>query len=1161
VTTTAPRVAPPDQDAPLLRESGRVVLGGNELIVKGALEAGVSLITGYPGSPVAEVFLVCEQHADHLAELGVEAILANNEAQSAAMLNGARQVPGARSMTVFKSVGAYVALDGLAIANAAAAAADAAAVVVVGDDPLNSSTQVGADSRVTMSAGRIPVIEPASFQEVKDFVRLAFDLSARSGLVVAVMVTTPQADGTAVVDVAPNRAPAVGSLHPATIDTRAIRVEDAVSLPPYTTTLEDDLLHRRIPALHAAAAAAGLSRVEGPVGRRHAFGFVTAGAAYALLRESLHALGLDDEVPVLRLGLTWPIDPEPVRAFAEGVDQIVVFEERAPHLEGQVRTALEGRGRPVWGKAFPSGQGVPDGQGLELDTALAALARLVAGSPGAFPAAPVEQAREALAVRERPKVKARGTLPLAQRTPTFCAGCPHRGTSNPMSEIRARLRDPEYMRRVHGREPVDVIAHGGIGCYSMNYLPPFSEMHNLSAMGLGGATGAGAAPLVTNKHYTLVGDGTFFHGEMSTIANAIKQDQDILYVILDNKNTAMTGHQGTPASSTDLMGRPQRPLEIEAIVRAMAPRFFARANPDDRDAYMELLERAMLMDGTRIVIADKECAITSGRRLRRERQAVVRERGFLPEVTRYNIVEEACENCRACTTGTGCPGLAVVDTPLGEKIGIDGEVCVDDGYCARIKACPSFELVTVHRSKAPAAPAAADGAAPLDPVLPSVGPEGYAVYMAGVGGMGIGVASRILTEAAAAAFPEVDTYHKKGLAQRGGGVFCDMVMHDGHRIRSPLIADGGADLVLGLEAIEGLRAMQKASPERTAAVVNTAARPTTTILMGADRAPDALVDRARQSVRPDGLLAVDFASACEEALGDRIYANVALLGAAFQQGWLPIPREAFEAAIRSVAGRRAEANLQAFTLGRRLAAEGLAPAPAPEALDDLVAREGGWIRKRAERRAYEAAMARAAAIGLDEEVRRMLAVRAPEVIAWGGTGYLERYMDLVERVAAARPGLAGHAVHNLHRTMCIKDEVFVAHLLTSERKYARDRERFGVDRSRGDRISYVHLNRPAVDVLGRHIEFDMKARDWMLKLARRARFSRRLLPAWHRRERAFREWYEREVLPAVVEGRLSGPAAEEAIRLPERVTGYREIRYPKDEAARARFRELTGAAA
>ncbi len=1150
-TQTLPSPTATQSDAPgVLRERGRAVLAGNELIVKGALEAGVSLITGYPGSPVAEVFLICEEHAETLGELGVEAILANNEAQSAAMLNGARQVPGARSMTVFKSVGAYVALDALAIANSAQAATGAAAVVVVGDDTMSSSTQVGADSRITMSAGRIPVLEPATSQEVKDLIRLAFDLSAESGLIVAVMVTTTQADATAVVELAPNLSPQVGTHHRATLDTLAIRPERAVSLPPFTGMLEDDLLHRRIPALHAAVAARGLSRVENAHRTRSTFGIVTAGAAYAVLHHALHELGLDGELPILRLALTWPIQREPVREFADGVDEIVVFEERAPFLEDQVRTALEGRRQSVWGKRLPGDVvGTPDGPGMEPEAAVLALARLVTARPEAFPDEAVRRAHAALART------AQAPPAVVARTPTFCAGCPHRGTSNPMTLIRERLRDADYMRRVHGREPVDVIAHGGIGCYSINYLPPFNEMNTLSAMGLGGATGAGAAPLVTNKHYTLVGDGTFFHGEMSTIANAIKQNQDILYVILDNKNTAMTGHQGTPASQTDLMGRPQNALVIEDIVRAMSPGFLARSNPDDRDAHMALLERAMLMDGTRIVIADKECAITSNRRLRGERAKVVRETGYLPTITRYNVAEEVCENCRECAKGTGCPGLAVVDTAFGQKIAIDGEVCVDDGYCARIKACPSFELVTVSRSAAPAAVAATDAPPPPDPQVTQAGPDGWSVYMGGVGGLGIGVVSRVLTEAAASAFPEVDTYHKKGLAQRGGGVFCDMVMHDGARVRSALIPDGEADLVLGLEAIEGVRALAKASPERTVAVLNTAVRPTTTVLMGTASAPDDVVAMARERVRPGGLLALDFATACEEELGDRIYANIAMLGAAWQRGWLPMAGTAVEDAIRSVTGRRATANLDAFALGRRLAIQ--APgAKAPMSTDAVVAQEAKWIRSDATRDAFLELIDRSRSIGLDDELVGMLAPRLPEFLAWGGRGYATRYLDLVACVHAKAPEHTAAAIHNLHRTMCIKDEVFVAHQLTTEKKYARDRARFGIDPARGDRLSYVHLNRPAFAILGKEIEFDMKTRDWMLRLVRRAGFLRRLMPAWHTRERAFRDWYESDVLGAVCAGRLDRDAADEALRLPEHVTGFRQIRYPKEDAARARFAEL-----
>src|SRR5581483_8591677 len=197
--------------------------------------------------------------------------------------------------------------------------------------------------------------------------------------------------------------------------------------------------------------------------------------------------------------------------------------------------------------------------------------------------------------------------------------------------------------------------------------------------------------------------------------------------------------------------------------------------------------------------------------------------------TRYNVVEEACENCRECTKGTGCPGLAIVDTPLGEKVGIDGDVCVDDGYCARIKACPSFEQVTIRRRAAPAR-TEAPAARPLPRPRLQV-PDVFRARVAGVGGMGVGVVARVLTEAANRAFPAVEGYQKKGLAQRGGAVHADLVAHDGRMTRPGVIARGEMDLVLGLDLIEGLRALDLADRERTVAVLDTSARPTTTQLM------------------------------------------------------------------------------------------------------------------------------------------------------------------------------------------------------------------------------------------------------------------------------------------------------------------------------------------
>src|SRR5262249_39133614 len=273
-----------------------------------------------------------------------------------------------------------------------------------------------------------------------------------------------------------------------------------------------------------------------------------------------------------------------------------------------------------------------------------------------------------------------------------------------------------------------------------------------------------------------------------------------------------------------------------------------------------------------------------------------------------------------------------------------------------------------------------------------------------------------------------------------------------------------------------------------------------------------------------------------------------------QRGWLPVGRAALEEAVREVTGRQAEANLRAFTLGRAMAYREAAPAPESDA-DALLVPGGARLPPRL-RRHFPAAVERARGMGLGEAALRMLAPRLPEILVWGGPAYAERYLSAIERTGVAAPALIPVAIHNLHRTMAIKDEVFVAYQLTSAKKYARDRERYDVDPARGDRIAYVHLNRPAFDVLGMHLEWDMRSRDWMLRLARRARFLRRLLPAWHRRERAFRDWYEREVVGAVCDGRLTGTAAEEALGLPSTVTGFREVRYPKEDVAYARLHEL-----
>ncbi len=354
----------------LFESSGTVVLDGNEMLVKGALEAGVALITGYPGSPVASVFDIIERHQGAFREKGIKGVIANNENQSAAILHGAMSVPGVRALTIFKSVGAYVALDGLAITNATIAEAGSAAVCVSGDDPALSSTQVGADSRFTFQTAHIPVLEPATNQEIKDWIGLAFDLAERCQVLVGSIITTNQADGGGTVVLKENRYPVVNMNSRVEVDPRSIALHQRVAVPPNSAWLEKDLVTRRLPAFMDAVRECALNRIEPGEDRR--LGFVASGNAYNYVHHALHEMGLTAHFPLLKLGCTWPLDPHVVCDFARTVDSILVVEEKRGFLESQIkeqlRDAQQNEGLPlvpVWGKSLPEGRpGLPVEGGL-----------------------------------------------------------------------------------------------------------------------------------------------------------------------------------------------------------------------------------------------------------------------------------------------------------------------------------------------------------------------------------------------------------------------------------------------------------------------------------------------------------------------------------------------------------------------------------------------------------------------------------------------------------------------------------------------------------------------------------------------------------------------------------------------------------------------------
>ncbi len=772
-------------------------------------------------------------------------------------------------------------------------------------------------------------------------------------------------------------------------------------------------------------------------------------------------------------------------------------------------------------------------------------------------------------------------LALEARTPSYCAGCPHRGTSSVIMELRRRFRDADYMQRVHRRGTIDIVANGGIGCYSLNFLPPFRDMHNMPAMGLSGAAGLGAQAFSTNKHYVLCGDSTFFHSEITTLSNAIKCSQDILYIILDNKNTAMTGHQGTPASAYDVMGYKTIQQDIESVVRGLDARgglFIRRTDPSQRDAYMLLLEQAFLMDGVRVIIADRECGITFHKKKRAAVNARMRSFGFLRRETHINITPAVCENCRECTKATACPGLTIEDSPHGEKIGIDMSLCVYDKYCTRIKACPSFEQVIITRRRPPVEHAGADtlwtGDLP-DPAVPGIGtgsaPGVFSVFIPGVGGMGLGFVARLLTEAGAREGYRVNYYHQKGLAQRNGAVVSHVLFSTGDVNVSQRIPDGKADVVLGLDYLETVRGLAVASRSRTAIVCNTARTPTIKMLIGEDDFPRHLEERMLAVSREEAFFASDFFALSEEYFGNRLHANMMMLGTAWQMGLLPLRAATIEQVVAATV-RKAdrEKNLRAFRIGRRLAVQPDLSAiddapPAPAVHLDGLLRLAGFSGS-------TAAAVRNAVTGhfqtlrtCDDALLRDFARRYVDLVLHENQAAAGRWAVLVEDVHRREAAMAAGTdqactravVWNLYKVTAIKDEVWVAHLLTSREKLEADMRRYNVDPARGDRIRYLHINRPHFTILGMHLEWDMKTRNWMLAVMKRLKPLRRLLPGWHRREKAFRDWYRDEVVAAFVDGRITDHAtAVEALELPAACTGYRDVVYPKHEAAMARWEVL-----
>jgi indolepyruvate ferredoxin oxidoreductase len=1270
-------------DPRFLTESGREVFIGNELLVKGCLETegGVHLMTGYPGSPVAGFFDTIGDIAPLLKEKGIRAFQANNEALGSAAINGSQMLP-TRAIAAMKSVGVHVAADALALGNLAGAHPEGGAVIIMGDDPWCESTQVPADSRFICEHLRMPVVEPGTPQETKDWINASFKLSQAAGLYIGYIVTTTQADGGGTVECRKNQFPRLSTKQRVELETANIDL-GRVLLPPRTWQQELKIperfaktmeaarqlgINRIIPAsqnsitgVQPAREALGFGEHTLP-GTAHKLkatitpaplGFIVAGNAAPYVDHVLADIGLLGYFPILKMGMSYPTDVELVREFSHHCTQMIVVEERRSFLEKNIRdgffksfpteeaAALSAR---LFGKTFPDARpGIPEGRGLNpslLAQILIPLIKTTQEIPENLRNGRLSSELEILRKASKPKLEVI-TEKIVPRTPTFCPGCPHRDSSAALLELRENFKDSEYMRRVHQMAPVDLVAHGDTGCYTMLMFAPTEQlMHNYSGMGLGAGTGSGIDPFITNKQIVFMGDGTFFHSGQIAISNAVKANQDITFIILENKTTAMTGHQEHAGTELDVMGNRSYIQDIEQIVRSMAgtcPMTVEKLSPADRDHYKKVLERTILQKGVKVIIADKECGIVYHRRKSKEERKIAREHGgFMPHKTHMNITPEVCEGCLECTKATACPGLAAIDTDYGRKIDTDLTWCVNDGACERVrmgneygtnvKPCPSFEQITIYknRRKRYSLPKMDLDKLPEPTLVHDMGKLGAAwrVHMAGVGGMGIGIVGAILVRAGHKQGYRVIFSDKKGLAIRNGGVYSQIawisdqsangasrdtgvspvpvaqengnsqhltVLNRSHG-RDARVTDvvypttgtipyGRADLLLGIDILEAARAIDPreqfrvASPNRTAAVLNTHKQSTVYTLLGKhDFDPDKLQAEVFQHVRTEHSYAKNLSELCEQRLGSKQFVNIMMLGVAYQLGLIPVSASCIGWAIRDTIRRDQRKNIKAFNIGRKLALEPRALPKKPEPLTwqqlltnkTRIIRKSSW-RGQAMSEQFDKLVNGAMSVmpALSEESKYDLALRIYDLMQYQDGAYAKRYVDLVRKVynrdsAAHEYAATREAIWGIAKVMLIKDEPYVAYLLTRYEKKQRDIAKYAVDISNGDRVVYRHHTKPEFNILGRRIRMNITTTDWMLQIVRRMKWWRGL-PGWHTRETAFRDWYI-GLLDRI--DLSNAPAYQKALtvlKCVQDVSGYREVRYPKMDRARESVESLLSA--
>ncbi|MDM7458848.1 MAG: indolepyruvate ferredoxin oxidoreductase family protein [Paracoccus sp. (in: a-proteobacteria)] len=1063
------------------------------------------LVTGYRGSPLGGVDLAMMREMKRLDAAQVRFMPGLNEDLAATAIWGSQQAElrgegrydGVFALWYGKGPGVDRSGDVMRHANMAGSSRHGGVVMAMGDDHTGESSTVLHQSDWAMVDAYIPVLSPAGVQEILDYGLYGFALSRFAGVWTGLKTMKDTVEATAVVDGRPDRmrfvTPADFAMPEGGLN---IRLGDT------PIAQEARMIDYKRWAAEAFSRANRLDRrVWGKPGAK--IGFVAAGKNWLDLVHALSLLGID-ETEAERLGLTtykvgqtWPMDMKSIQEWSENLELIVCVEEKRKLIEVQLKEAIfdNRRGRRVHGWKH-------DRTGEELfPTRYALDPVMIAQKIGAIL---VEEGRGTEHIRaglaRLDSVRRADNAPeIAVRTPWFCSGCPHNSST----------RLPEGSR-----------AYAGIGChYMVQWMG--RETEGFTHMGGEGVNWVGEAPFSKRKHvFQNLGDGTYNHSGILAIRAALAAGTNITYKILYNDAVAMTGGQPNEGGLTaPQIARELQAMGVNPVVvvhdekENVDPAQFPKGLRFEERAQMMTVQRDLeAVPGVSAILYIQTCAAEKRRR---------RKKGQFPDPDRRVWINpEVCEGCGDCSVQSNCVSVVPLDTELGRKRQIDQSSCNKDFSCVK-GFCPSFVSVRGGKLRRPKAETMELPPLPL-PDLPSINGT-HNVVITGVGGTGVVTIGAVLAQAAHIDGKGAGMMEMAGLAQKGGAVHIHLrLAHRPEDISAIRVATGEADCIIGgdLVVTAGAKTVGLMTEGRTGAVVNDHEIITGDFTRNRDfQVPTDRLKLSLQARLRDRLAFFDANELSLRMLGDSIYSNMLVLGAAWQKGLVPLSQEAIMTAIELNGAKVAE-NQRAFQIGR-------------------------WAMVHPQQ---AQAPARVSALPVDP-----VAYRAERLVAYQGKRLKKRFLKLVD---AAPAQMRVSVARGYYKLLAYKDEYEVArlHLTTAEQVAAL---------FEGDLRLSLHLAPPMLT--GKDAEGRPRKREfgpWMLRAFRILAAMKPLrgtpfdpfgYSAERRMERKMIRDYEAdmaEVFSAVTEATM--PVAVELAELPLSVRGYGPVKEKAAHEAAAR---------